>query len=165
MKKLALLLISALALVSSSPALASSALTEGEENAVSIVRGSTINLVARESSVPVVVTNNLIGEVRVVVNLRSNSPKLNVLESSLEVVIPAGTTVNAQFPVKAIGSGNVVLVAWLTSLSGDEIGKRVPLKMTVNPDIETAAIVLFLSFVGVLIAIGTYRTLKRRRNL
>jgi hypothetical protein len=166
MKKLALVLISALiSITASSPSLAQTILSEGETNSVSIVRGSTINLVARESSVPVVVNNTLAGEVRVVVNLRSNSPKLNVLESSLEVVVPAGTSVNAQFPVKAIGSGNVVLVAWLTGLNGEEIGKRVPLKMTVNPDIETTAIVLFLSFVGVLIVIGVYRTLKRRRNL
>lgn len=166
MKRLAIVLVAAItSLTLSSGAFANTVLLEGEENAVSIVRGSTINLVARESSVPVVVSNNLVGEVRVVVNLRSNSPKLNVLESSVQLVIPAGTTVNAQFPVKAIGSGNVVLVAWLTSLSGEEIGKRVPLKMVVNPDIETAAIVLFLSFIGVLIAIGVYRTLKRRRNI
>lgn len=163
MKKLALAVALTLAL-SATPAIASDILSANEEAAVFIARGSTINLVARESSVPVVVTNNLPGEVRVIVNLQSNSPKILVGESKVQLTIPAGTTVNAQFPVKAIGSGSVVLVTWLTSLNGMEIGKRIPIKMVVNPDIETTAIVLFLGFVAVLIAIGIRRTLRRRRQ-
>ena len=139
-------------------------LTETDEGAVSIVRGSTINLVSRESSFPVAVTNTLPGEVRVIVNLQSSSAKLVVEDSAVQLVIPAGTTMNAQFPIRAIGSGNVVMVSWLTALSGRELGARVPINLTVNPDIETAAIVLFLSFVAVLIVIGVIRTLRRRKT-
>jgi hypothetical protein len=164
MRRLAIIVIAALSL-SALPAAANEFLEESDSASVFIVPGSTINLVSRESSVPVVVTNNLPGEVRVVVNLRSNSPKLAVLESKVQLIIPALSTMNAQFPIKAIGSGNVVLVSWLTSLNGNEIGKRVPLKMVVNPDIETTAIVLFLSFVAILIAVGVYRTLRRKREL
>jgi hypothetical protein len=163
MKRIAIAI--ALILFSTSlPASGFEPLTDADAERVSIVRGSTINLVSRESSLPVVVNNNLPGEVRVIVNLRSNSPKLVLKETKIQLTIPAGTTVNAQFPIQAIGSGNVVLVAWLTSLNGNEIGKRVPLRMVVNPDIETAAIVLFLGFVGILIIIGTYRTIKRRKT-
>jgi hypothetical protein len=139
-------------------------LTETDEGAVSIVRGSTINLVSRESSFPVAVTNTLPGEVRVIVNLQSSSAKLVVEDSAVQLVIPAGTTMNAQFPIRAIGSGNVVMVSWLTALSGRELGARVPINLTVNPDIETAAIVLFLSFVAVLIVIGVIRTVRRRKT-
>jgi hypothetical protein len=106
----------------------------------------------------------LLGEVRVIVNLQSSSGKVVVEDSTVQLVIPAGTTMNAQFPIRAIGSGDVVMVAWLTSLSGLELGKPVPIKLTVNPDIETAAIVLFLSFVAVLIVIGTIRTVRRRKT-
>jgi hypothetical protein len=139
-------------------------LTETDAGAVSIVRGSGINLVSRESSLPVAVTNTLAGEVQVIVNLKSSSAKLVVEDSTMQLVIPAGTTVNAQFPIRAIGSGNVVLVSWLTALSGRELGDRVPINLTVNPDIETAAIVLFLSFVAVLMSIGVVRTLRRRKT-
>jgi hypothetical protein len=38
------------------------------------------------------------------------------------------------------------------------------INLTVNPDIETAAIVLFLSFVAVLMSIGVIRTLRRRKT-
>ena len=165
-RQIALILIIAVAastVLAAAPALPA-ALTETDAGAVSIVKGSGINLVSRESSLPVAVTNTLAGEVQVIVNLKSSSAKLVVEDSTMQLSIPAGTTVNAQFPIRAIGSGNVVLVSWLTALSGRELGDRVPINLTVNPDIETAAIVLFLSFVAVLMSIGVVRTLRRRKT-
>jgi hypothetical protein len=165
-RQISLVIIIAVAVstvLAAAPALPAT-LTETDAGAVSIVKGSGINLVSRESSLPVAVTNTLAGEVRVIVNLESSSAKLVVEDSTMQLVIPAGTTVNAQFPIRAIGSGNVVLVSWLTALSGRELGVRVPINLTVNPDIETAAIVLFLSFVAVLMVIGVIRTLRRRKT-
>ena len=165
-RQISLIIIIAVAastVLAATPALPST-LTETEAGAVSIVKGSTINLVSRQSSFPVAVTNTLPGEVRVIVNLQSSSAKLVVDDSTMQLVIPAGTTINAQFPIRAIGSGNVVMVSWLTALSGRELGPRVPINLTVNPDIETAAIVLFLSFVAVLIVIGVIRTVRRRKT-
>jgi hypothetical protein len=165
-RQIALVIIIAVAVstvLAAAPALPAT-LTETDAGAVSIVKGSGINLVSRESSLPVAVTNTLAGEVQVIVNLKSSSAKLVVEDSTMQLVIPAGTTVNAQFPIRAIGSGNVVLVSWLTALSGRELGDRVPINLTVNPDIETAAIVLFLSFVAVLMVIGVIRTLRRRKT-
>jgi Family of unknown function (DUF6049) len=165
-RQIALILIIAVAastVLAAAPALPAT-LTETETGAVSIVKGSTINLVSRESSFPVSVTNTLPGEVWVVVNLQSTSAKLVVEDSTVQLTIPAGTTINAQFPIRAIGSGNVVMIAQLTSLSGIEIGESVAIDLTVNPDLETAAIVLFLGFVVVLIVIGVIRTLRRRKT-
>ncbi len=165
-RQISLVIIIAVAVstvLAAAPALPAT-LTETDAGAVSIVKGSGINLVSRESSLPVAVTNTLAGEVQVIVNLKSSSAKLVVEDSTMQLSIPAGTTVNAQFPIRAIGSGNVVLVSWLTALSGRELGDRVPINLTVNPDIETAAIVLFLSFVAVLMSIGVIRTLRRRKT-
>ena len=165
-RQISLVIIIAVAVstvLAAAPALPAT-LTETDAGAVSIVKGSGINLVSRESSLPVAVTNTLAGEVQVIVNLKSSSAKLVVEDSTMQLVIPAGTTINAQFPIRAIGSGNVVLVSWLTALSGRELGDRVPINLTVNPDIETAAIVLFLSFVAVLMSIGVIRTLRRRKT-
>ena len=165
-RQISLVIIIAVAVstvLAAAPALPAT-LTETDAGAVSIVKGSGINLVSRESSLPVAVTNTLAGEVQVIVNLKSSSAKLVVEDSTMQLSIPAGITVNAQFPIRAIGSGNVVLVSWLTALSGRELGDRVPINLTVNPDIETAAIVLFLSFVAVLMSIGVVRTLRRRKT-
>ena len=165
-RQISLVIIIAVAVstvLAAAPALPAT-LTETDAGAVSIVKGSGINLVSRESSLPVAVTNTVAGEVQVIVNLKSSSAKLVVEDSTMQLSIPAGTTVNAQFPIRAIGSGNVVLVSWLTALSGRELGDRVLINLTVNPDIETAAIVLFLSFVAVLMSIGVIRTLRRRKT-
>lgn len=138
--------------------------TETQAPGVTIIGGSDINLVSRESSFPVVVQNNLGGEVRVLVNLASGNPRIIVEQKIVSLVIEAGTTITAQFPVSAIGSGDVVMVAWLTSLSGLEMGPKVPIKLTVNPDIETWAIVLFLSVVAMLVVVGLIRTARKSRS-
>ena len=166
MKKLTIVLIVAIAAsmgMAAMPAFPAEQ-TENPGPGVSIVGGSDINLVSRQSSFPVVVNNTLGGEVQVIVHLASRSPKITVEQNTLQLEIPGGSTMNAQFPISAIGSGDVVMVAWLTSLSGIELGPRVPIKLTVNPDIETWAIVLFLSLVAVLIVVGLIRTARKSRS-
>ena len=138
--------------------------TETPAPGVAIVSGSDISLVSRQSTLPIVVSNSLGGEVRVVVNLVSGSPKLIVEQKKISMVIEGGSTANAQFPISAISSGDVVMVAWLTSLSGLEIGPRVTIKLSVNPDIENWAIVLFLSLVAVLVVVGLIRTARKSRT-
>ena len=165
MKKLAIVLIVAigaslgLAAVPAFPAETPKAPT----GSVSIVSGSEINLVSREATLPVVVTNTYDGRARVLVHMISASPKLQVGNKVVQLSIPAGETMNAQFPVSAIGSGEVTMITWLTSLSGVEIGPRVSIKLRVYPDIENVAIVLFLGLVAALTVIGVIRTMRKRR--
>ncbi len=165
MKKLAIVLIVAigaslgLAAVPAFPAETPKAPT----GSVSIVSGSEINLVSREATLPVVVTNTYDGRARVLVHMVSGSPKLQVGNNVVQLSIPAGETMNAQFPVSAIGSGEVTMITWLTSLSGVEIGPRVSIKLRVYPDIENVAIVLFLGLVAALTVVGVIRTMRKRR--
>jgi hypothetical protein len=165
LKKLAIVLIVAigaslgLAAVPAFPAETPKAPT----GSVSIVSGSEINLVSREATLPVVVTNTYDGRARVLVHMVSGSPKLQVVNKVVQLSIPAGETMNAQFPVSAIGSGEVTMITWLTSLSGVEIGPRVSIKLRVYPDIENVAIVLFLGLVAALTVIGVIRTMRKRR--
>jgi hypothetical protein len=165
LKKLAIVLIVAigaslgLAAVPAFPAETPKAPT----GSVAIVSGSEINLVSREATLPVVVTNTYDGRARVLVHMASGSPKLQVGNKVVQLSIPAGETMNAQFPVSAIGSGEVTMITWLTSLSGVEIGPRVSIKLRVYPDIENVAIVLFLGLVAALTVVGVIRTMQKRR--
>jgi hypothetical protein len=165
LKKLAIVLIVAigaslgLAAVPAFPAETPKAPT----GSVSIVSGSEINLVSREATLPVVVTNTYDGRARVLVHMVSGSPKLQVGNKVVQLSIPAGETMNAQFPISAIGSGEVTMITWLTSLSGVEIGPRVSIKLRVYPDIENVAIVLFLGLVAALTVVGVIRTMRKRR--
>ena len=166
MKKLTIVLIVAIAAsmgMAAMPAFPAER-TETPGPGITIVGGSDINLVSRQSSFPVVVNNTLGGEVQVIVHLASASPKIIVEQKAVKLEVPGGSTMNAQFPISAIGSGDVVMVAWITSLSGIELGPRVPIKLTVNPDIETWAIVLFLSLVALLIVVGLIRTARKSRS-
>ena len=138
--------------------------TETPVGPISIVVGSEINLVARQSTLPIVVSNTLNGPVRVLVHLESSDPMVIVKKDSIPVVINAGATVNAQFPISAIGSGDVELTAWLTSLSGNDLGPKIPIQLTVNPDIENWAIGLFLSLMAILVVIGIIRTARKSRS-
>jgi ABC-type transport system substrate-binding protein len=166
MKKLTIVLIVAIAASTALAAMPAfpAERTETATPGVSIVGGSDINLVSRQSSFPVVVNNSLGGDVQVIVHLASGNPKIIVEQKTVQLEIPADSTMNAQFPISAISSGDVVMVAWLTSLSGIELGPKVAMKLTVNPDIETWAIVLFLSLVAVLIVVGLIRTARRSRT-
>ena len=165
MKKLAIVLIVAigaslgLAAVPAFPA----ETPEAPTGSVSIVSGSDINLVSRESVLPVVVTNTYSGRAWVLVHMVSSSPKIQVDKKVIQLAIPPGETMNAQFPVSAIGSGEVTMITWLTSLSGIELGPRVSIKLRVYPDIENVAIVLFLGLVAALTVVGVIRTTRKRR--
>ena len=166
MKKITIVLIVAIAAsmgMAAMPAFPAER-TEAPASGASIEIGSNITLVARQSSFPVVVTNSLDSEVRVIVHLVSTSPKLIVEETTDWLVMQPLTSVNAQFPVSAIGSGDVVMVAWLTSISGVEIGPKVEIKLTVNPDIETWTIIVFLGLVAVLITVGFIRTSRKSKS-
>ena len=166
MKKITIVLIVAIAAsmgMAAMPAFPAER-TATPASGASIESGSNITLVARQSSVPVVVTNSLDSEVRVIVHLVSTSPKLIVEETTEWLVMQPLTSVNAQFPVSAIGSGDVVMVAWLTSISGVEIGPKVQIEITVNPDIETWTIIVFLGLVAVLITVGFIRTSRKSKS-
>lgn len=130
---------------------------EPPEPKVKLLAGSVINLVARESSIPIAVQNDYDFEVRVRVKARSASPKV-IVEQSVELVIPAATTVNAQIPVRAIANGEARVYAWLTTFTDIRLGKNIPIDMVVNADLELIAIVIFGSGIVVLVVVGLIRT-------
>ncbi|MDE2386459.1 MAG: hypothetical protein KGL77_02025 [Actinomycetales bacterium] len=130
---------------------------------VYILRGSNINLVSRESKVPVAIRNTFDSDVRVHVHVDPSNPRV-IVPSSVEIVIPAGETVNAQVPVQAVAQGKVFLIVWLTTFSGIRLTKNSYVQMQVEPDIE---ITLLASFAGLVLALGVagaIRTVRRRRK-
>lgn len=130
---------------------------------VAIVPGSTINLVSRESKIPVSVRNDFDSEVRVHVYLEPDSFRV-IVPHGVEVVIPPLTTINAQIPVRAIGNGDVTLEAYVTTFSGIKLDKNVQLKLVVNADVEGYILIFFAVTVAGLGVIGVIRTIRRRRN-
>ena len=130
---------------------------------VAIVPGSTINLVAHESKIPLSIRNDFDSEVTVHAWVIPESFAV-IVPHGIEVKIPPKTTVTAQVPVIAVSNGEVDLKAYLTTFSGRRFNGSVKLHMVVNADIETSVIFAFGASVVTLLGFGVVRTIRRRRN-
>lgn len=130
---------------------------------VAIVPGSTINLVAHESKIPLSIRNDFDSEVTVHAWVIPESFSV-LVPHGIAVKIPAKTTVTAQVPVIAVSNGEVDLKAYLTTFSGKRFNQSVKLHMVVNADIETSVVIAFGASVATLLGFGVVRTIRRRRN-
>ena len=165
MKKLLIAMLVSISLVFSGAAARAEVVTELPTDipSIKIIPGSTINLVSRESKVPVRIQNDFNADIRVFVHMRPSNPRV-VVPSAVEIVVPALSSVNAQVPVKAIANGKVFLIVWLTTFSGLRLGPDSNLQMIVNADLELALLVGFGFAVVLLLIFGTIRTLRRRKT-
>ena len=142
--------------------LAKSDVREVEVDGVYVVRGSDINLVSRESKVPIRIQNDFDEDVRVHVHAQPNNSRLIVPEV-VEIVVPAQTEVTAQVPVKAIANGGVGLQVWLTTFSGIQLGRSVVITMEINADVESFLLIGLGTLVVLLGTVGVIRTKRRNR--
>lgn len=129
---------------------------------VRIVPGSELNLVARESLLPVKIRNDYPVAVRVLVHVEPESFNA-ILASVVEQTIPANTTDTVKVPISAISDGEVSVRAWVETFSGIKISKPVIIKLHVQAEIEESVITVFAIFVIGLAAIGVVRTVRKRR--
>lgn len=129
---------------------------------VFIVAGSNVNMVSRESKIPVSVQNNYDRAIRVRVHARSTDPAVNVQEY-VSLNIPANSRKDALVPVSVVSSGEFKLKVWVTTFTDIRLGKSTDIKLTVNPDIEIVILVGFGILLSALIGLGGYRMLSRRR--
>ena len=133
---------------------------------VEIVPGSNINLVARDTRIPVTVKNNTDEAVTVVVKGQSTSFRLEVLEPA-EVLIPPQSSAIAELPVRAIANGPVEIAVWVEQKSGERLGEDVLIEINVAYDVELFFLVLMGVAMFTLIIVGVIRTvikLGRRRE-
>ena len=133
---------------------------------VEIVPGSNINLVARDTRIPVTVKNNTDEPVTVLVKGQSTSFRLEVLEDA-EVLIPAQSSAIAELPVRAIANGPVEIAVWVEEKSGERVGEEVLIEINVAYDVELFLLVLMGVAMFSLIIVGIIRTvikLGRRRG-
>ena len=129
---------------------------------VFIVAGSDINMVSRESKVPVSVQNNYDKAVRVRVHAKSSNPSVNVQEY-VSVTVPAKSRKDALLPIGVLANGDYTIKVWVTTFTDIRIGKTIELKITANPDIELWILLSFGSLLAILIGLGAFRMIRRRK--
>jgi hypothetical protein len=130
---------------------------------VHIIAGSNINLLASDAKIPVRVKNDFATDLRIQVHASASNGRLSI-PTAVEINIPANTAVNAQLPVKAIGSGEVELTVWLETFSGLSVGEPVTVSVNVNAEAENAILIGFTALICVLGTLGLMRTLRKRRE-
>ena len=159
MSKLKVVLAAALAALG---AFAPASANASDDYAIKIVTGSEINMVARDSRVPLIIRNDYQSVARVLVHVVPSNERLLVPEVTA-VSIPAFTTYTAKVPVRAVSSGDVDLSVWLTSASGVKLTDPVTVSMHINSDVEIFAVGGFVLFVVLLLGTGIVRTFRKRK--
>lgn len=134
----------------------------GSEPEIRVVPGSTINLVSRESKIPITVVNETATDTQVTLHTRVSNLKIEIPQETI-VRIPAGTSVNAELPVVAVANGEVGITAWLVDANGQKLGNDSEFLVNVNYDLEAAISSVFLAAIGILVMIGIIRMVRRRR--
>jgi hypothetical protein len=158
-RKIFVLLTLALA-VGSGVSVANATLPQAQ---VFIVPGSDINMVSRESKVPVSVQNDYDRPVRIRVHAQTTNASLNVQEY-VSLTVPANSRKDALVPVTAIASGSFTVKVWVTTFTDLRLGATTEIKLTANPDIELFLLVGFALLILILLALGVIRMRRRKQN-
>lgn len=130
---------------------------------VFVVSGSDINIVSRESKIPVSVQNNYDRQVRIRVHTSSPDPAVNAVKY-VSLTIPANSRKDALIPISILSGGEYRLKVWLTTFTDIRIGQTVSMKLTVNPDIEVMIIVIFGTIIAILLGLGVLRMTRRNKS-
>jgi hypothetical protein len=130
---------------------------------VFIVPGSDINMVSRESKVPVSVQNDYDRPVRIRVHAKTTNASLNVQEY-VSLTVPANSRKDALVPVTAIASGSFTVKVWVTTFTDLRLGETTEIKLTANPDIELFLLFGFAGLILILLALGVIRMRRRKQN-
>lgn len=130
---------------------------------VYIITGSTINLVSRESNIPIQIQNTFDAEITVHLHVQATNPKV-VVQRAVAVKLPPLTTVTAKVPVRAVANGDVNVVVWLETFSGHNLGDAMLLRMKVNAEMELAFLLGFGAIILALLIGGLIRTTQKNRR-
>ena len=136
--------------------------TADDKYDIKVVNASDINMVAKDSRLPIIIRNDYDSQARVLIHVSANNGKVTFPEATA-AVIPGFSTYTAKVPVTAISSGDVELQVWLTSTTGVRLTKNVKLNMHINAELEVFLIGGFFVAVAVLGAAGDSRTLRKKK--
>jgi hypothetical protein len=129
---------------------------------VFVVTGSNINIVSRESKVPVSIQNNYDRQVKIRVHASAPDPAVTVADF-VSLTIPANSRKDALIPISFLSGGEYELDVWVTTFTDIRVGQNVAMKLTVNPDIEVIIIVAFGSLIVLLMVLGVIRMSRRAK--
>ena len=131
--------------------------TSGTVDAVQVVPGSRVTLVAAEAALPVSVVNDLDTEVSLVLEVRSRSPRLQVPQTRVPVSVEPGQRTVVDVPVVAVASGPAEVSTQLVTADGRAWGPVSAVSVTVATQAEGRVLTGIGIGVAVLFVLGAAR--------
>jgi hypothetical protein len=123
------------------------------------------NFVGNDGHLPIYVVNELPTPVRVVVHGGVSNNRVQFTgTASTTVTVPAGGQQKGMLPFRSITNGKTDLTLRLTTTGGVAIGSEVVQPATVRAGFDTIVAVVLLTALGLLLALGVYRNVNRRRH-
>lgn len=132
--------------------------------AVSVMQPSGLTLAASSSSLGFTIRNDLPWPVSLVLETTPNDPRV-IVQSSTPIKVGASQNTRAEVPIQArVGSGESSLTVELRSPTMIAIGDPVSVDVAVRAEWESIGIVVLGTLVALMIVLGVFRTVVRRRR-
>jgi len=138
--------------------------TRGTVDAVQVVPGSRVTLVATQAALPVTVVNDLDTEVNLVLEVRSRSPRLQVPQTLVPVAVQPGQLAVVDVPVVAVASGPAEVSSQLMTTDGRAWGPGSAITVTVATQAEERVLTGVGIGVAVLFVLGAARAFVLNRR-
>jgi hypothetical protein len=132
---------------------------------VGVLKGSASNAIGTDGILQVTVSNELPVPVRVRIRPDVSNGRLQFQSTSDTTVdIPARSNKLNKLAFKSITNGNTDVTLSLEALDGTQIGASVTRRVSVTAGFDTVVAVALISALGLLLALGIYRNIQRRRH-
>ncbi|AMM19478.1 hypothetical protein AX769_04120 [Frondihabitans sp. PAMC 28766] len=131
---------------------------------VSVVQGSTINILGDRSSLPLYVQNDTASAATVYLRVVPSNYSLTVEKNNLPVTIQPKSQQRITVPVQSVANGKVTLTLSLSSRQGIAISTPSQVMINVQAGWETVITLVFGIAVVLLFGGGIYRSVRRRRG-
>ena len=130
---------------------------------LSVVPGSTVNLISDRGDLPVTIRNDLDQSVTIGVDLVPNDRRLAVKEPAT-LTIPAQSAATANVSATAIGTGNVLVRVEVLASDGSVIAAPSSFEVRVRADWETVGTAAVGALLLVALTLGIIRTIRRGKK-
>jgi hypothetical protein len=131
---------------------------------VKLAKQSPPNLIGSDGTLSVYVANALTSPVRVTVQATASNGAVQFTTPKVAVVVPAGGRGRAKLEFRSIRNGRTDLTLALTTPAGAPLDTEVVQHVTVQAGFDTIVAVALLTALGLLLALGIYRNVRRRRQ-
>ena len=85
-------------------------------------------------------------------------------DSDATVAVPAHATQKGELAFRSITNGRTEVTLSITTPNGTEIGKPIVRNVSVSAGFDTIVAIVLLTALALLLALGVYRNIKRRRQ-